>query len=250
MKRSLKNIIGYTVETTDGEKGKIKDFLFDEEKWIIRYIDVDFGNFFKDKRILLPINVLIDLLWDSKHFLLNITKEDIEKSPTPEDKLTISREYEKELMKHYGFSAYWSSGDMAQGLYYPIRPINIPSKVVKDENLSEEKMDSKLRSFNEVKEYHILATDGNLGHVEDMIADDDDWQMIYLVVDTSNWRPWSKKLILLINWLEKISYETREVSINLHSDIIKNAPEYDTHKSIEQAFEEELLEYYEKKFVE
>ncbi len=251
MKHSLKDIIGYTIETTDGTKGKVKDFLFDEDTWIIRYIDADFGGFFKDKRILLPVNVLIDPLWDSKHFPLNITKEEIDTSPTPEDIPTISREYEKELMKHYGFAGYWSSGYIPPthtGLYYPARPMNVPTKEVSEEKISEEKLDTKLRSFKEVKGYHILATDGHLGHVEDLIADDADWQVIYLIVDTSNWRPWSKKVILLINWLNEISYETREVSINVHTDVIKNAPEFDTHKPVEQAFEEALNEYYERVF--
>ncbi len=245
MKHSLTEIKGYTIETTDGTKGKVKDFLFDEEEWIVRYIDADFGSFFKDKRILLPINVLTDPLWDSKHFPLNITKEDIDKSPTPEDKPTVSRQYEKELIKHYGFRGYWGFGYVPPThatLHYPARPMNVPTKEV-----SEEKLDTKLRSFNEVKGYHILATDGNLGHVEDIIVDDVDWQMIYLIADTSNWRPWSKKVILLVNWFEKISYESREVSINVHTDVIKNAPEFNTHKPVEQAFEEALLEYYEKK---
>jgi hypothetical protein len=251
MKISLKEIKGFTVETTDGTKGKVRDFLFDEDDWIIRYIEADFGSFFKEKRILLPVGVIKDPNWDGKHFPLNLTKEEIEKSPAPEDKPTVSKEYEKELMKHYGFPAYWSPEFIPPahtGLYYPVRPMKVSTKEVSEEKVVEENLDSKLRSFNEVNGYYILATDGHLGHLEDMIADNADWQMIYVVVDTSNWRPWSKKVVLLINWLEKISYESSEVSINLHSDVIKNAPEYDVHKPFEQSFEEALLEYYEQKF--
>jgi uncharacterized protein YrrD len=247
MKHSLKEIIGYTIETTDGTKGKVKDFLFDEDNWIIRYIEADFGGFFKDKRILIPfIELVSPPLLDSKHISLNITKEEIDACPTPEDKPTISREYEQELMKHYGYAGYWSSAYIHPshpGLYYPARPVNVPPKEV-----SEEQLDTRLRSFKEVKGYHIQAIDGKLGHVEDMIADDADWQLIYLIVDTSNWRPWSKKVILLINWLEKISYKSREVFINVHTDVIKNAPEYDDTKPFELSFEEVLLDYYERRF--
>ncbi len=251
MKHRLKDITGLTIETTDGTKGKIKDFLFDEDKWIVRYIEADFGGFFKDKRILLPINVFIDHLWDSKHISINIAKEDIDKSPSPEDKPTVSREYEKELMKHYGYASYWSPGYIPPthtGLYYPARPMNVPTKEISEEKISEEKLDTKLRSFNEVKGYHILATDGHLGHLEDMIVDDADWQMIYVIIDTSNWLPWSKKVILLINWLDEISFETHEVSINVHTDVIKDAPEFNTDKSVEESFEKALLDYYERKF--
>ncbi len=251
MKRSLNELKGFSVETSDGMKGKIKDFLFDEDNWKVRYLDADFGGFFKDKRVLLPIDVMKEPQWDDRNVSLKAMAEQIKKSPSPEEKPTVSREYEKELMKHYGFATYWSSGYIPPthaGLYYPVRPIYVPTREVSEEKISEEKLGSKLRSFNEVKGYHLLATDAQLGHVEDIIADDTDWQMIYLVVDTSNWRPWSKKVILLINWLDKISYETREVSINVHTEVIKNAPEFDPHKPLEQAFEESLTDYYQHVF--
>lgn len=251
MKRRLEELKGFSIETSDGTKGKIKDFLFDEDTWKVRYLDADFGSFFKDKRVLLPIDALKEPLWDEELIPVNLTSKQIEDSPSPEEKPTVSREYEKELMKHYSFAAYWSSGYIPPthtGLYYPARPMNVPTKEVTEEKVSEEKLDTKLRSFKEVTGYHILATDGHLGHVEDMIADDADWQLIYLIIDTSNWRPWSKKVILLINWLDKISYETREVSIDVHTDVIKNAPEFDTSKPVDQAFEEALIDYYERIF--
>ncbi|MFW6350851.1 MAG: PRC-barrel domain-containing protein [Bacteroidota bacterium] len=251
MKRRLDELKGFSIETSDGKKGKIKDFLFDEDTWKVRYLDADFGSFFKDKRVLLPINALKEPLWDEELISVNLTSKQIENSPSPEDIPTISREYEKELMKHYGYAAYWSSGYIPPthtGLYYPARPLNVPTKEVSEEKVSEERLATKLRSFKEVMGYHILATDGHLGHVEDLIADDADWQLIYLIIDTSNWRPWSKKVILLINWLDKISYETREVSIDVDTDTIKNAPEFDTGKPVDQAFEEALKEYYQRVF--
>jgi sporulation protein YlmC with PRC-barrel domain len=246
MKLSVKNITGNSIETTDGMEGKIRDFLFDEDNWVIRYIDADFGSFFKDKRVLLPIGVITEHVWDSKLFLLNITRENIDNSPKPDDIPTVSREYEKKVMKHYGYAAYWDSGYIPPshpGLYYPARPLKIPAKRIREEDL-----DTKLRSFKEVKGYHILATDGKLGHVEDVIVDDHDWQMVYLIIDTSNWRPWSKKVILLVNWLENISYASREVSVNVDADIIKNAPEFDVNKPVEEAFERALLDYYKRRF--
>jgi hypothetical protein len=46
MKLSVKGIIGYTIKGVDEVKGKVKDFLFDEETWIVRYLDGDFGLIF------------------------------------------------------------------------------------------------------------------------------------------------------------------------------------------------------------
>ena len=46
MKRSLKELKGYSLQAIDGEKGKVKNFLFDEDTWTVRYLEVDIGNFF------------------------------------------------------------------------------------------------------------------------------------------------------------------------------------------------------------
>jgi hypothetical protein len=200
---------------------------------------------FKYKRVLLPLNIVKEPLWDIKTIPLSVTSKRIDNSPSPEDKPTVSREYEKQLMGYYQYGAYWADEMVTtgSGLYYPARPIHVPVRI-----FDEEDHDTKLRSFKEVKGYHILAPDGHLGHLEDIIADDIDWQFIYVVIDTSNWRPWSKKVILLINWLKGISFLNREVTTEVDTEVIKNAPEIDTSKPIERAVEEALLDYYERVF--
>ena len=246
MKRSLKELKDFSIETTDGTKGKIKDFIFDEDTWKVRYLDADFGSFFNYKRVLLPIDVIGNAHWEDKKIQIELTDESIEKSPSPEDKPTVSREFEKQLMDYYQFGAYWTEAVVpptSTGMFYPMRPVRLPAK-----EFNEEEQGINLRSFKEVKGYYILANDGHLGHVEDIIADDADWQLIYLIVDTSNWRPWSKKVILLLSWMKEISYATREVSIDLDTEVIKNAPELDLSKPIEEAFEKGLQDYYERVF--
>jgi sporulation protein YlmC with PRC-barrel domain len=243
MKYSLKNLIGYSIDTSDGMKGKIKDFLFDEDNWAVRFIDIDFGSFFKDKRVLLPIDVINNLPWNDT-IQLNISKAKIENSPAPEDIPTISREYEKKLIEYYGYPVYWTTGNIPPsdaGSYFPARPLSVPKT-----NLSEKDVNSNLRSFIAVEGYNIRAIDDTFGHVEDIIIDDADWQLVYLIVDTSNWLPWSKKVMLAINWLDEISYVDREVKINLNTETIKDAPDFNTNQPIEMAYEESLSEYYQR----
>src|ERR1700685_3921508 len=55
--------------------------------------------------------------------------------------------------------------------------------------------DPHLRSVVEVMGYHIHALDGDLGHVENFMFDNDDWSLRYFVVDTSNW--WFGKRVLI-----------------------------------------------------
>ncbi len=52
-----------------------------------------------------------------------------------------------------------------------------------------------LRSMNDLKGFDILATDGEISHVEDFILDDDSWVIRYLVIDTRKWLPGKKVLV-------------------------------------------------------
>lgn len=242
MKRSLKNLKGYTVESTDGKKGKVRDFLFDEESWIIRYLEADFGNLFKDKRVLIPRTFLKKPDWDGNHFHINLSKDDIESCPDTDQKVPVSREYEEKLGKHYGISNYWPyayTGTAALSMFFPPRPVEPPSKIV-----SENDLDTSLRSFNEIQGYQLKAIDGKFGHVVDLLVDDDDWLVVYAVIDTSNFMPWDGKVLLSINWMDEISYVDREISIELNTETIKDAPPYEGVNSINTDFENILYDFY------
>ena len=230
MKHSVKKLSKYSVKTQDGKEGKIKDFLFDEKRWIIRYLEADFGSFFNMKKVLIPRLFIKNPDPENENIDLALEGKDIESCPDPDQGIPVSRAYEIELNKHYNIDHYWTYdfGAVESPMLFPFRPLDIPSKTV-----SEKDLDTHLRSFNEVEGYHISTLDGKLGHIDDIISDDYDWQIVHLIADTSNWLPWSKKVILPLDFLDKISYVNREVSISLKKDSIKNAPEYDPDRTLE-----------------
>jgi hypothetical protein len=156
--------------------------------------------------------------------------------------MPILREYERELNKHFSIEDYWPSiysVPAGAGVFYPPRPIRVPAKLV-----NEEELDSSLRYFREVNGYSIAGNGNRFGQMEDLIIDDEDWQIVYLVVDTSSWKPWSKIVVLSVSWLDSISYEKHLVAINLDPDQIREAPEFDPAHPIGMDFEKALHDYY------
>src|SRR5512145_2193051 len=101
MKHSIKDILDYKVISRDDMDGNAKDVLFDQESWIIRYLEVDFGNIFNDQKVLLPRFLLRDSFVSENRFQIDINKNDIEACPKPEQHLSISRKYEEELHRYY-----------------------------------------------------------------------------------------------------------------------------------------------------
>ncbi len=249
MKQGLNGLIGYGIETRDGIRGTVKDFLFDEEKWIVRYLVADLGVVFPGRKVIIPRAFLQQPDWTNEHFPIDLSKEDLEKCPPLDSEPTISREYEETLNRYYKIENYWAFPYIPplseRAIIYPPRPLRVPSKVISEKNTR-----TKVRSFKEVKGYHIEATDGKIGHIDDLIVDDLDWQIVYALMDTKNWVPWSKRVLVGTHWMEEISYVNQEIKINLDKETIQSAPEFDFSEPITDRYERKLFNYYENSAVE
>ncbi len=241
MKKSLKELLKYQVETEDGKKASIDDFLFDEEKWFVRYMKVDFGNHLFSDQVIIPRTLLTKSLWDKNLFLVKTDLESIRKYPKVKEHLPVSREYEQQLHDFFGLTPYWLNAYTVPlaSAFYPSQPIHVP------ESLEKKNDDNPiLRSFNEVENYQIETEDGTFGHIEDLIIDDLYWQISFAVVDTSNWMPWSKKVLVPIEMLDTISFANKKVRFSLDMDIIKEAPVYVSVDGVDKLYEQEIHDYY------
>ena len=107
----------------------------------------------------------------------------------------------------------------------------------------EESADSHLRSTDEVTGYHIEAEDGAIGHVKDLLVDDETWAIRYLEVDTQNWWP-GKKVLVSPQWLNNISWPDSKVYVDLTRETIKNGPEWSESMTVTREYENRLYDYY------
>ena len=75
--------------------------------------------------------------------------------------------------------------------------------------------------------YHILATDGEIGHVDDFLLDERGRMVRYLVVDTSNWVG-GKSVLLSASTIEQIDSSNKKIRVNLTRETIKSGPSIET----------------------
>lgn len=239
MLRSLKTIIGYKLKAEDGEFGKVEDFYFDDERWTIRYLIVHSGNWLAGKRVLIsPAAFYGRPDWASETFPVIFNKAMVEACPDVEEDKPVSRQKELELARHYSWPLYWQTEGSA--FSEPSPPV--PQLAQKVETVNERK-DCHLRSFKEVKGYHIQAKDGEIGHVEDFIINDDDWAIRYVVVDTKNWLP-GKKVLLAPVWAEEVNWAQKKVCFDTTREMVQSSPVYDPENSVNRVYEEQLYDYY------
>src|SRR5690606_23129956 len=100
--------------------------------------------------------------------------------------------------------------------------------------------DSHLRSTADVTGYDIQASDGSIGHVEDFIFDDESWTIRYLVVDTVNWWPGGKRVLIATRWIDHIDWAQRKVYTSLSRDGVKDSPDYDPEALLDRQYEQRL----------
>jgi hypothetical protein len=103
--------------------------------------------------------------------------------------------------------------------------------------------DIHLRSAKEVRGYHVQGSDGELGHVDDLIADDASWRIPYLRLDTSNWGL-GKKVLVAPRWATRISWEDRKLYVRLSRQAIKDSPTWNARALSQPDAEAQLPEHY------
>ncbi|MDR3564345.1 MAG: PRC-barrel domain-containing protein [Negativicutes bacterium] len=227
MLNKAKTLLGYSLHSLDGEVGKIKQFYFDDRHWTIRYLVADTGNWLPGKQVLLSPHALSAVNKEEQYIAVNLTKKQIEDSPPLDSDKPVSRQFEESYYEYYGWPMYWN-GLLMWGPYLHIERDRGKSRKF---NPNEKVWDPCLRSTSAVSGYEIQASDGEIGHVEDFVIDDETWAIRYLVINTRNWWP-GKKVLISPRWIERVSWGPSKVYVNLSRDAIRKSPEY-TEESLQ-----------------
>jgi len=100
-----------------------------------------------------------------------------------------------------------------------------------------------LRSMSDLEGYVIGATDGPIGHVEDVYFDDEAWVVRYLIVDTGSWLS-SRKVLISPIAIEQSNSADRVLPVSITREQVKHSPDIDTDKPVSRQHEMEYLGYY------
>ncbi|TDE18097.1 PRC-barrel domain-containing protein [Dyadobacter psychrotolerans] len=247
MKRSLNSLIGYTMRTTDGDIGEVKEFYFDDQTWTIRYLIVETGSWFFGRKVLISPEALTGIDSENSAFDVNITKEQVKTSPDIDTDMPVYRQQEEQLFKHYPWSNYWFGSGIGYGTSGMMAPMTVSVQQAIDndqiENGTERKGDSHLRSTAKTIDFKIHAEDGQTGTFEDLIIEDASWQIKFLVVDMDDWKS-DKKVLITPAEISQIKHSTENVIVKLTVDELKNSPDYDPTEPVNEVTEKNLRDYY------
>ena len=187
MLRSMKDMEDYTIGATDGSIGRVKDFYFDDQAWVIRYLIVATGDESPQRKVLISPISIGRPNWSEKILPVSLTRAQVRKSPDIDTDKPVSRQHEMGYLGYYGYGTYWGGGGLWGAGIYPDELQAGLQNEVSGADARHPGDDVHLRSGNEIMRYYVHASDGDLGHVQGLIVDEKSWAIRYIIVNTSNW---------------------------------------------------------------
>ena len=150
MLHSVKALRGSAIAAQDERFGFVVDLYFDDRTWAVRYVVLDTGRPMPQRSVLLRTGVLASVA-SGGTLCVRLTRRQVEKQP---DWLT-----DRPVYLQHDMTATGHPGD------------------------------GHLRSSGIVLGSSVEARDGMVGHVADLLFDDDGWTLASLLVDTGHWLP-------------------------------------------------------------
>ena len=235
---------GLVIHATDGELGTVDQFYFDDETWAIRYLAVETGGWLGGRQVLISPMSVLHTDWQAKRLDVSLTKKQVENSPDINTHLPVSRQHEAEYNLYYGYPYYWGGPYLWGPVLYPAGlaiPTTASTKAA--DRVESESADSHLFSAEAITGYYVEATDGEIGHVDGFVIDDEAWAIRYVEVATRNWLP-GKKVLISPAWIERVSWAESNISVGLSREAIKSCPEYLVSRPLTREYEDQLHAHY------
>ncbi len=241
MLRAINDLKKYSILATDGPIGRVVDVLVDDRRWVIRYLVVDTGTWLSGRQVLISPFSIGQPDWAAQQLPVSLTKQRVQDSPSVDTHAAVTRQHELEHAGYYGHPLYWEG----TGLWgMQADPALMPPAVERVyDQVDVSPADAHLRSASVLEGHQILATDGDLGHVDDLLVEDQTWAVRYFVVSTSNW--WGgHKVLISPRWVSEVHWPESTVALDLSRDQIKGAPPYDAEALFERQQEQAMHEHY------
>jgi stress response protein YsnF len=243
MLRNSNQLKGMAIHATDGELGTVDELYFDDESWGIRYLTVETGGWLGGKDVLISPYSVNSTDWEGRRVNVSLTKKQIENSPSIDTHKPISRQHEASYLGYYEYPYYWGGPYLWGSGYCPGSPVGNFATQQKRTDALFGPSDFHLRSAEEVKKYHIEATDGEIGSVNGFVIDDEAWAIRYIEAVTRNWLP-GKDVLFSPAWIKRVSWADSKVYVELTREAIKNCPEYSESKEITRDYENAIYRHY------
>lgn len=255
MLRSLHDLKNDHLDCTDGELGRVDDFLIDDLSWTVRYLVADTRKWLPGRRVLISPLAVGRANWTTRRVPVGLTRQQVEDSPPLDEHAPVARQRELALFEHFnwrpdpGSDGAWTIGLMPNVYYYHRLTQRDEGEETEGEQRSspEERAETEygghLRSMLEMERYSFDLADADVGHLEDIVIDDA-WIVRYLVADLRRWLPGGRKVLIAPQWIEGVDWGERRIAVDMTEEQLKSCPDYDPRAPVNRVYEQRLYDFH------
>ena len=233
MLHEVKGLKKYTICGVDGTIGRVREFLFDDDKWDIRYVVVDTGKWLPGKKVLITPDNFIRVSKEDQCISVNLTRKQIEDSPPLSSNPPVDRQ-----KQNHGYFVLPDSVIFVENPELAIMA-DLDRQEMYDQAATRNFWDQHLQSTHDSTGKVIQAVDGEAGCIEDFIFDDQTWRIRYIVVETTSWWP-GHKILVAPPWVSQLSWGTSELYAHIRREPFKELEEYDSVGMLTREYETRL----------
>lgn len=208
-----------TLHAVDGILGTVQGFYFDDITWKVRYLLSRTGDG-RDKRHVLISSMATGAIRPAEQSIdIELTRHQIENSPPLRKHQPVSRQFETDYYRYYGWPPYWEQDQLPDS---PEHEIYRMAKNRQAGTVAMHPMFTHLHSTDELNGCLVTASDGVPGRLEDLILDTRYWLVKYLVVNTHQDRS-QIQVLVSPGWADQINFSKRNIHIDLPSHLLRQA---------------------------
>jgi uncharacterized protein YrrD len=245
MLRTTRQLEGFELRARDGRIGHVTDLFFDDRRWTIRYFAVDTGTWLEHREVLVAPAAVHAPDWDARVLPVDLTIDQVRRSPRIDSDASLTREHELALIQYYNWPMYWGAPGFTDGLMYALPPMPPTAELGALAARHPPVLDEQhhIRSVAEVRGYHVVANDGEIGHVEDFVIDDVTWEVECLAIGTRNWWP-GRRVLLAPEAIYEVGWDEAKVYVDLSREQVRSSPPYHAEAPIPTEYVDQLHVHY------
>lgn len=198
----LNSLLEAPILASDGEVGRIRDFLVDDQLWQVRYVVLDLGNWLRRHDVVVPITALDVPDWKTKSCRACLTISQLRDCPDVNTRKSVSRQQELAMRDYFGPLASWADARFGMTTIPAYVKYTIP-----------EGEDSHLRSARRLMGHRVMASDGNLGQLRGFRLNEHSWHISHLEVRVPRLKGHPFKFVPS-EWVDRVSWA--ECRVYLH----------------------------------
>ena len=216
MLRQLRLHRGCHAHASDGYIGTVEDFYFDDRHWDLRYLVLNTGKFPLGRKVLVPPTAIDTFDPQAQVVSLRQSMQEIQNSPEIDVDRPVYRQLHDLEVNYTSWVTHWT----------PQHDLPAPEANPMPTG------DAHLRSLNNVCKYTVMAFDGRVGSVADLVVDSETWHIPLVILDTTHYLA-ADKVVLPSSDFKAIRVEDREISVDLYKDDVLRAPRIDASLPLE-----------------